>query len=203
MGISSIAAASGLSQTAVGAQVAGGLASAVGSTVSALSQKNAYEFSSSMAELNAQQAELGYKSAVTAGQQAEEKSMIQTAQLKSKQTTAMAANGLDLSEGSPLNVLTTTDVMGKIDQNTIKANAVMAAFGYKTQETNSLIQAKMASASAGSISAPLSTATSLLTSASNVAGKWYQASRAGVFGSSNSTSVLASNTNSDWLSSIF
>jgi hypothetical protein len=58
----------------------------------------------------------------------------------------MAARGIDLRSDTALNILTTTDVMGEIDAQTIEANAVRAAWGYRTEGVNYQIDAAMATA---------------------------------------------------------
>ena len=103
------------------------------------------------------------------------------------------------------NILTTTDVMGEIDANTIEANAVRAAWGYRTEGVNYQIDAAMASANgnmavanaranaAANMSGAPSTsfsrvskgaamASSLLGSATNIASTYYTLNKAGAFG---------------------
>lgn len=98
------------------------------------------------AELNARLAEDSAQFALLNGQRQEQKLDLAAAQLKSKQRATMAANGVDLGSGSPLNVLTSTDVMHASDANQISSNAIRAAFGYRMQETNYQNQATMARA---------------------------------------------------------
>ena len=98
------------------------------------------------AELNARLAEDGAQYALLNGQRQEQKLDLAAAQIKSKQRATMAANGLDLGSATPLNVLTSTDVMHASDANQISSNAIRAAFGYRMQETNYQNQATMARA---------------------------------------------------------
>ena len=92
--------------------------------------------------------------------------------LKSRQTVAMAANGVALDSGTPNAVLTSTDVMGEIDANTIEQNALAQAWGYRTQ-------AGMDRARANAINPGMSAATTLLGSATQVASTWYGMKKAG------------------------
>ena len=78
----------------------------------------------------------------------------------------MAANGVALDSGTPNAVLTSTDVMGEIDANTIEQNALAQAWGYRTQ-------AGMDRARANAINPGMSAATTLLGSATQVASTWY------------------------------
>lgn len=166
---------------AMGAQGAGAAASAVGSYYSAQSQKSTLNLQATLADINAATAESTAQSALMAGERQEQSVRLRTAQLKSKQTVALAANGVDLSQGSAVRSLTDTDIMGDIDANTVKANAVRAAWGYRTQATNFENQALTSRSAAGAISPTMAGATSLLGSASQVASSWYSFNKAGAF----------------------
>ncbi|AQW29128.1 hypothetical protein JK151_08855 [Ralstonia syzygii subsp. celebesensis] len=160
---------------------AGVAANTVGSYFSAQQQKTALGAQAGIDDINARMAESGAQSALYQGQQQEIASRMRTAQLKSSQRTALAANGVDLGSDSAVNVLTSTDVMGGIDANTIAANAVRAAFGYRTQATNFQNDALMKRASASAISPIGSAAGTLLSSAGQVAGNWYLMKKNGLF----------------------
>jgi hypothetical protein len=75
------------------------------------------------------------------GKSSEFNQRLKTAQLKGTQTARMAANGVALDSGSALDVLTSTDVMGEADANTIRDNAGKEAYGYKSQAANYRAQA--------------------------------------------------------------
>ena len=182
-GLSNDGAAVGASASSSGVSMGtGGLAMGIGGAVSSMIgawssaslAKSALETQSQIAAINAHISELGAQSALLSGQRQEQASMLRTAQLKSTQRASMAANGLDLGSGTPLNVLTSTDVMGKIDVNTIHANALQTAWGYRTQGLNAMTSAAANSATASAISPGLSATTSLLGSASSVAANWYR-----------------------------
>jgi hypothetical protein len=167
---------------AVGAgQGFGAAQSAVGSYYQASSQKAALGLQATLADINASTAENAAEAALFSGQRQEQASRLQTANLKAKQVTSMAANGVDLGQGSAARVLTTTDVMGEIDANTINANAVRAAWGQRTQATNYANQALMSRSAAKAISPVGALATSLLGSATKVAGSWYTMGKQGAF----------------------
>ena len=170
--------------SALALQGAGAAASTVGSYFAAQSQKNALGAQADVADINARMAESTAQSALYQGQQQEISARLKTGQLKSSQRTAMAANGIDLGSGTATNILTSTDTMGEIDANTIAANAVRSAFGYRTQATNFQNDALMKRANASGISPIASAASSLLTSAGQVASSWYSMNKAGVLGDS-------------------
>ena len=71
-----------------------------------------------------------------------------------------------------------TDIMKEIDRNTVEANAVRSAWGYRTQAVNSQNDALIKRATADTISPFGSATTSLMGSAGNVATSWYQLNKA-------------------------
>lgn len=151
----------------MGLQGAGLASSVVGSYYSAKSQKNALGLQADLAEYQAQ-------NALVQGEREEQRSRLSTANLKSTQRASLAANGVDLGEGSAARVLTSTDYLGEVDAQTIKRNAILNAWGYRTEAT-------MKRASADSISPGLSAFTSFLGSGTQVASSWYSLAKAGAF----------------------
>lgn len=167
----------------LGMQVVSAISGAMGSFYSAKSQISSLKFQADMAEINARIAESGAQSVLDQGQRQVGQLTLRAGQLKSSQRAAMAANGIDLGTGSAAEVQASTDIMKEIDKNTIEANAVRAAWGYRTQATNLVNESIMRRGTADSIS-PFSSATSsLLGSAGGAAASWYQLKKAGAFNS--------------------
>lgn len=150
----------------------GGMAT---SAIGAFSSASGARHQASIDETNAKLSELGAQAALLQGQAAEKASMLDTAQRKSTQRAAFASNGLVIGEGSTGRVLTSTDYLGAVDRDTIHANAVRAAWGYKTQAISyrASADAKRAINPAGAA------ATSLLGSGAQVAKGWYEISKNG------------------------
>ena len=71
----------------------------------------------------------------------EQASRLNYARLMSTQRATLAANGVELGEGSALRIQTDTAYLSDVDAATIHANGFRAALGYRQQETNSLIEA--------------------------------------------------------------
>jgi GH25 family lysozyme M1 (1,4-beta-N-acetylmuramidase) len=57
-------------------------------------------------------------------------------QLQGRQRAVMAARGVDLTQGSPLEILRDTQYFTDIDAATVRSNAAREAWGYKAQATN-------------------------------------------------------------------
>lgn len=160
-------------------QIGGGVTSAVGSYFSAATQKAALQGQAAVADTNARIAELGAQSALNQGQQQVGALTLKAGQLKSSQRTTMAANGIDLGSGNAVEIQASTDIMKEIDANTLTANAVRSAWGYRTQAVNFQNEALTKRATAGAISPGMSAGSSLLGSAASVAGSWYSLNKVG------------------------
>ncbi|NVO06350.1 MAG: hypothetical protein HXX19_10670, partial [Rhodoferax sp.] len=114
-------------------QIGGAVSSGLSAYYGAQAQKSSLDLQANMADINARMAESSAQATLLTGQREEQRSMIATANLKGSQRAAMAANGVDLGVGSAANILTTTDLMGEVDTNTLHANSVRSAFGLRTQ----------------------------------------------------------------------
>ena len=187
---------------ALAMQGAGAASSALGAYSSTQASKSSLNLQATLADINAkstmdmaainqQMAESSAQQTLLTGQREVQKSQISTANLKGAQRASMAANGIDLGEGTALQILTSTDVLGEADANTLQANAVRAAFGYRTQgqaqfnaartqATNSTSQAVMSRASADAMNPLTAASTSLLGSGAAVASGWYQYNKADI-----------------------
>lgn len=160
-------------------QIGGGVTSAVGSYFSAATQKATLKGQAAVADVNARIAELGAQSALLQGQQQVGALTLKAGQLKSSQRASMAANGIDLGVGSAAEIQASTDIMKEIDANTLTANAVRSAWGYRTQAVNFENEALTKRATAGAINPFGSAAGTLLTNATHVASSWYSLNKSG------------------------
>lgn len=152
-----------------------------GSYFSAKNTKTALGFQSQIADVNAQISELGARSELRKGQREEQRVRLNTAQLKGRQRTSLAANGIDLGSQTATNILTTTDVMGEIDADTVASNAVRSAWGYRTQGQNFTNEARTKRATASTINPGMTATTTLLTEAGRVGTAVYSMDKAGAF----------------------
>jgi hypothetical protein len=73
---------------------------------------------------------------------------LQTSQLMGKQQAAMAANGVDLTFGSPLDTIVDTAKMGELDAQNIRTNAYREAYGYQVKSANYTAEGKLDEAKA-------------------------------------------------------
>lgn len=184
-----------LATTSLIGQIGGAASSAIGSYYSASTQKINLQSQANMAEANARIAEMGAQSALHQGHKQYGAHTLKAGQLKSAQRASMAANGIDLGEGSAAEVLASTETMKDIDANQILANAVRNAWGYRMQGVNYQNEALAARAGAKGIKPGMSAFNSLLGSATSVANSWYGMRQAGVW--SNKNDIAEANASSD------
>ena len=162
-------------------QLGGLFSSAIGSFFSASTQKYQLKTQAIIADTNARIAEMGAQSALFQGEREIGNLTMKAGQIKSSQRAALAANGVDLGEGNAAEVQASTEIMKEIDKNTLQANAIRNAWGYRMQGTNFTNEALTARNAAGSISPVMSGFSSLLGGAGNVAGNWYALNKLGAF----------------------
>jgi hypothetical protein len=136
----------GLQRQAIGIQ-------AQGQILQGRSAQLQAETQSAIARINARLAESAAQGTLFSGQRQEQAKRLETAAFKSRQRVGFASSGVDLSSDSVVRVLTSTDMIGDIDANTIAANAVRAAWGYRTEATNQMTQATMSQANGQMLSA--------------------------------------------------
>jgi hypothetical protein len=166
--------------TAQTLQVGGAVVAAIGAISSAMSQRLALKGAAEIAEINAAVAERAAQQELSRGQDLVAQATERAGQVKGAQRAAMAANGIDLGEGSAAEVLTSTDLAKERDMQTIQANAVRAAWGHRVNATSLTSQARTDRAGADSISPLVAGTSSLLSSAGQIASSWYSMNKNGV-----------------------
>lgn len=167
-------------QTAQALQVGGAAMQVIGAISSAMSSRLALKGAAAIAEINAGVAERAAQQEMSRGQDLVAQATERAGQVKGAQRAAMAANGIDLGEGSAAEILTSTDLVKEHDMQTIQANAVRAAWGHRMNATSLTNQARADRAGADSISPLVAGTSSLLSSAGQIAGSWYSMNKNGV-----------------------
>ena len=137
-----------------------------------------------MRERNAETLEDHARWALERGNTAESRIGLEAAQVKSRQRAAMGANNVDMSDGSAVDILTTTDYLAETDKRTARLNAAREAMGYRTQATNERMGAIMNRADAKGISTGAIAIGTLAGGAQRIASNWYSMKNAGALGRS-------------------
>lgn len=89
---------------------------------------------------------------------------------KSSQINALAENGIDVTQGSAVDLLASTEMLAQGDIDSIKYNAALQSWGHKVQETNFRNQAENYRVAAKSIRPLTSTLLSLAGDAASAYG---------------------------------
>lgn len=156
-----------------GLQIAGVIGATSGAYKKSNLEQTGYEFQSGVAKKNAGIARQQAEDAILRGERTENNVRQKTAQLKGNQIATMAARGLDLGVGSPLDILVGTDYMGERDALLVRDNANKEAWGYEVAAGNYDDNARMLDWRAKQQSPVSDAASTLLTGIGTVASSWY------------------------------
>jgi hypothetical protein len=139
----------------------------------AQAERNAAEYNAQIANNNAIIASQQRSTTLQQGEAEAHKSMRDQAQMIGAQRAQMAANGIDLTQGSAQDILASTKFLGGIDVNTIQSNAARQAWGYEVQGMNDKNAANLETWRANSINpsqiGAMSAGTSILSSIGSAA----------------------------------
>jgi len=102
----------------------------------ASAQKQANDYQAAVARNNATIASQQRSDAIQRGEIDAQTAMRAQASVLGSQRASLAANGVDLGQGSALDQLASTKFLGAMDVNTIQSNAARTAWGYDVQNMN-------------------------------------------------------------------
>jgi hypothetical protein len=164
-------AAAGFSWLAAASTAAGIL----GTGMSVLGGMQQSRYQAAVAKNNQRLAERQAEDALRRGDLAEDQQRQKTALILGTQRAGMAGQGTALDEGSPLDIVGDTAMVGETDALTIRSNAEREAWGYRAQAMNFGAQAALERNRAGL----LGTGASLLSGGAGVLDRWSTYRRAG------------------------
>lgn len=130
------------------------------------------EYQSGVAANNAIIAGYEREAAIERGEQAVQDVYRKRAQIRGAQEAGIAGNGLDLTAGTPADILFATDYFGEMDARTTQGNAMRQAWGADVERLNQLSSSSMYGATAKAYNPAMAAGLSLLGSSGNVADKW-------------------------------
>ena len=164
----------------------------------AQAERNAAEYNAQIANNNAIIASQQRSTTLQQGDVEAQKSMRDQAQMIGAQRAQMAANGIDLTQGSAQDILASTKFLGGIDVNTIQSNAARQAWGYEVQGMNDKNAATMETWKANSINpsqiGAMAAGSSLLSSIGGAASSYAGSKGGGSSGGSAAKVNFGSNT---------
>jgi len=170
-------------------QVAGGVASAMGSIRQGEAAQRQYEYQAAMLESNAKAREKQASEEVAAGGAEEAKLRQKIAQLRGQQKATMGASGFRTDSGSNLETLLDTDEMGERDVESLRYNAQVKRWANLADAEDMRNQANLAryagkdAAAAGRLGA----FSSMIGTGATVASTWYKTGSSGASNSGAST----------------
>lgn len=151
---------------------------AYGAYSTSVANKSAYNYQAGVSRNNAMIAEWNAQDAARRGEQDLIEQQRRAAALMGNQRATFAGRGIDLSEGSALNILSDTDYLSKQDELTIKDNTAKKVWQAKVQAYNEGTNAELLQMRSDSENPLFSGAASLLTGAGTVADRWYRYKKA-------------------------
>lgn len=157
------------------------LMGAAGQIQQAQATAAANKYNAKVADMNAAISERRAKDALERGALAEQQKRRETAALLGKQKAAMAANGVDLTFGSPLDVIVDSATLGELDALTIRSNTYREEYDYRVDAANKRSQATMSRGAASSAltGGYLGAAGTVLGGAGNAYKNYYQMTNGG------------------------
>lgn len=110
--------------------------------------RSAGNYAEQNAELNAKLAEMDAKDATRRGDDAANAARKRASQVRGAQRAAFAAQGIDVGQGTALDLQRETEVMGEQEAQMIKNNAWREAWGYQMEAQNQRTAGQFAQSSA-------------------------------------------------------
>lgn len=108
------------------------------------------------------------------GQLQERQYRSRVAQIKSEQLVGLVGQGVDVTEGTSVDLLSETAALGELDAQTIRANAERAAYDTRVQATNFGASAQMSQLRSEAENPLVAGGGTLLSGLGSVASKWYK-----------------------------
>ncbi|ENW78228.1 hypothetical protein F909_03914 [Acinetobacter sp. ANC 3929] len=113
--------------------------------------KKAYKQQAQIADINATQEDIQARNAIEYGQNQVEDYQREVSSFKSSQINALADNGIDVSQGSAIDLLASTEMQAQSDIDTLRYNAALQSWGHQVNKTNYVNQARGLRVQANSI----------------------------------------------------
>lgn len=123
--------------------VAGTVLGATGAVVGGVAQGEAAAYQGQVARNNAQIAQQNATYSASAGAAQTEQASAKAAARDSQVRAGLAANNVDVSTGSAMDIQTSQRQVGQLDAETVANNAALQAYGYETQSTSFEAQSKL------------------------------------------------------------
>lgn len=174
----------------IGTSLIGSLFSAQAGYKSDLATAKMYDYQAAVAGYNAAIERNNEQYAMQTGMEKAQVSGMKTRAEVGQTIARQGASGIAVNSGSAPDVVASERYIGQQDVKTIMNNAARIAYGYKEQAAaEDLQQTAYKSAAADTrAGAPLRAASTLMSGATSVASKWFQASQSGMYSTAKGSS---------------
>ena len=164
-------------------QALGAISQARGQRQAAAAKAQEYEYQAKVDDNNRKVALWKAQDAKDRGAKEEASLRTKVAALKGRQKSALAASGVEIGDGSALDILADTAALGELDALTIRSNAEREAYENKVNASNLAANAgmKRMGATNSLIAGKINAQTSLLSGAGSIASKWANYKTSGTY----------------------
>ena len=166
----------------IGTQIAGAGLSVYGNIQQQKVAAKNSKYAAKVAKKNEARALLAAKDAERRGERDAARARKASERLKGRQRAVLAANGVDVGQGSAVDILEDTTRIGKADALAIRENARREADDYRAQGESFNDEYKINRKRARQGIDPFEVGATALTAGTQVAAKWYQFSSEGAWG---------------------
>jgi len=154
------------------ASVAGTVMSSIGAMNQAKAAKDQANYQAAVARNNKVIADRQAESMLKQGEEAANQQRLKARQLAGRQLVSLAAQGVDVTVGSSVDLLADTAELTAFDAQKIKGNAAQAAYEKRVQGDNFQTQAGLYDAKASAQNPALAGASTLFSGLGSVASNW-------------------------------
>jgi len=171
----------------IGATIAGGVTSAIGSLFGGSAQEQYYNYQAGIARLNSQIAQQNSTYAINVGEIQAQQEGLAGGQQMGRIVAGQAASGLDVNSGSNKQVQQSQVGIERTSTTAIRSNAAKVAYNYRVQgseftaEAAADVMAGKNAQTAGQIGA----ISSILGSATSVSSQWLKGQNVNLWGGNN------------------
>ena len=164
----------GLAEAGIALSAIGTGVGAIGAISSANAQAAEANYQAQVAKNNQTIANQNAAYAAEAGNQAAETQGLKEREAAGALLAEEAASGTDVNSGSNVNLRATQEEIGQLDVETVRQNAALSAYGFRTQATGFGAEAELeaAKAAAAPTAGLISAGSTLIGGAGTLATKW-------------------------------
>lgn len=163
-----------LGSIGMGLQLAGAVGGVLSSYNASRAKKAGYQYQAGVLRNNAAIDDMRAKDSMERGDTAIASTTMKYGNLKGSQRARLAANGVDVNEGGALNLLDDTEYFKNLDAATLRDNANLEAWGFKTSAQFKRADAANLDNAADAENPLFSAFGTALTSGGTVASNWYR-----------------------------